>query len=217
MDPVSAARRRHTVQAYDRGRTIAPALFDQLREVLRLAPSSVNSQPWRFIVAAGEEGKARIARAAEGAARYNVPRIRGASHVIVLATRSDADPAHLDAVLAQEERDGRFADDGAREARHAARAACTDMHLHGRKDLQHWYEKQTYLALGTLLLAAAALDVGATPMEGFDADVLDRELGLREKGFTSTVIVALGYAGADDFNARLPKSRLPADAVFMDI
>ena len=217
MDLVSAARRRHTVKAYDRGRTIPQELVDQLREVLRLAPSSVNSQPWRFIVAAGEEGKARIARAAEGGAQYNVPKIRAASHVIVLASRSDADPAHLDALLAQEERDGRFAGDGARDAQHDARAAYTELHLHARKDLQHWYEKQTYLALGTLLLAAAALDVGATPMEGFDADVLDRELGLREKGFTSTVIVALGYAGADDANAQLPKSRLPAHDVFMDI
>lgn len=217
MDIVAAARRRHTVKAYDGSRKIPAGLMAQLREVLRLAPSSVNSQPWRFIVAASEEGKTRIARAAEGGAQYNVPKIRGASHVIVLATRSDADPAHLDAVLGQEERDGRFADAAGRGAQQKGRAGYTDLHLYARKDLPHWYEKQTYLALGTLLLAAAALDVGATPMEGFDAEVLDRELGLREKGFTSTVIVALGYAGEDDFNARLPKSRLPADDVFADI
>jgi len=217
MDIVSAARRRHTVKAYDSSRKIPAGLIAQLREVLRLAPSSVNSQPWRFIVAASEEGKARIARAAEGGARYNLPKIQGASHVIVLATRSEADPAHLDRVLEHEELDGRFVDPAARSAQQKGRAGYTDLHLYERKDLQHWYEKQTYLALGTLLLAAAALDVGATPMEGFDAEVLDRELGLREKGFTSTVIVALGYAGDGDVNARLPKSRLPSSAVFTDI
>ena len=78
-------------------------------------------------------------------------------------------------------------------------------------------EKQTYLALGTLLLGAAALEVDATPMEGFDAKALDDELGLRERGLTSVVIVSLGYHAAGDFNATLPKSRLASEAVFTDI
>jgi nitroreductase/dihydropteridine reductase len=85
------------------------------------------------------------------------------------------------------------------------------------KDAQHWMEKQVYLALGTLLLGAAELEVDAVPMEGFNAKVLDEELGLREKGFTSVVLVSLGYSGADDFNAKLPKSRLAAETVFTDL
>jgi nitroreductase/dihydropteridine reductase len=75
-------------------------------------------------------------------------------------------------------------------------------------------EKQTYLALGTLLLAAGAYGVDATPMEGFDAARLDAEFGLRDKGLTSIVLVALGYRGEADFNAKLPKSRLPGEVVF---
>jgi nitroreductase/dihydropteridine reductase len=78
-------------------------------------------------------------------------------------------------------------------------------------------QKQVYLALGTLLLGAGALGVDATPMEGFDARLLDEELGLRDKGFTSVVLVSLGYRNEGDFNARLPKSRLPAEAVFTQI
>jgi nitroreductase/dihydropteridine reductase len=75
-------------------------------------------------------------------------------------------------------------------------------------------EKQVYLAAGTLLLGAGALGVDATPMEGFDARVLDAELGLRERGLTSVLLVALGYRGEGDFNARLPKSRLPRETLF---
>ena len=63
------------------------------------------------------------------------------------------------------------------------------------------------------LLGAAALGVDATPMEGFDAVALDAELGLRERGFTSVVLVALGHRSEKDFNAALPKSRLPAEQV----
>ena len=54
-------------------------------------------------------------------------------------------------------------------------------------------------------------------MEGFNAEVLDKELGLRDKGFSATVIVSLGYSSGEDFNAKLSKSRLPAEQVFTDI
>lgn len=218
MDILQAARRRHTVKSYERGRAIPAGIVDRLRELLRLTPSSVNAQPWHFVVASTPEGRERIARATDAPGYgYNSPKIRDASHVIVLATRVAADPAHYRALLEREEEDGRFVNDAARASQDKGRNSFTELHQFERKDLAHWYEKQTYLALGTLLLGASSLEVDATPMEGFDGAVLDRELGLRERGFSATVIVALGYAGADDFNARLPKSRLGAEALFTDI
>jgi nitroreductase / dihydropteridine reductase len=217
MDIVHLARERRTVKAYDSARRIPAGIVERLRELLRLAPSSVNSQPWHFVMASTPEGKERIAKAADAGYQYNAPKIRDASHVVVLASRVEPDAAHLQAVLAQEERDGRFINDAAKASQDGSRKSYTNLHRFERKDVAHWHEKQTYLALGTLLLGAAALDVGATPMEGFDAAVLDRELGLREKGFTATVIVSLGYGGNDDFNAKLPKSRLADDVLFTDI
>ncbi len=64
------------------------------------------------------------------------------------------------------------------------------------------------------LLGAAALGIDATPMEGFDANSLDQELGLREQGYMALVVVGLGYRGESDFNAALPKSRLTREQVF---
>jgi nitroreductase/dihydropteridine reductase len=57
----------------------------------------------------------------------------------------------------------------------------------------------------------------ATPIEGFDSAVLDRELGLPERGFVSSALVPVGHHSADDFNTKLPKSRFPAEALFTDI
>ena len=45
-------------------------------------------------------------------------------------------------------------------------------------------------------------------------DALDEELRLDAQGLTSVVAVALGYRSDSDFNAALPKSRLPAERVF---
>lgn len=213
MDTVTLAKRRYTTKAYDASRRIPQATIDALLEQLRHSPSSVNSQPWHFIVADSAEGKARIAKATEAFA-YNTAKILDASHVIVFATRTDMPEAHLQGVLAQEAADGRLPTEQASAMQDQTRRGYVNLHRYELKDLQHWMEKQTYLALGTALLGAAAHDLDATPIEGFDPKALDAELGLREKGFTSVVLLSLGYRSEKDFNAGLNKSRLPAAEVF---
>ena len=214
MNIAQIAQARYTTKAFDPERKIPEAVVEQLCVVLRNAPSSVNSQPWHFIVAASPEAKLRVARATQGGFAYNEPKLRNASHVIVLCGRTRLDDAHLDAVIAQENSDGRFATPEAMAMQDKTRRFYVNLHQNEMKDDRSWIERQVYIALGGLLLAAGAVNVDACPMEGFDAAVLDAELGLAEKGLTSVVLVALGYRGADDFNARLPKSRLAEEALF---
>lgn len=211
------ARNRRTCKAFDPARKIPAEQISELRELLRNAPSSVNSQPWHFVVAAGDAGKARIAKATQPAFPYNAPKILDASHVIVLCVRGDLDAAHLATLLAREEADGRLKTPDALAAQRNTRQHYVDLHRYVRKDLQHWMEKQVFIALGTLLLGAAALDIDACPMEGFDAAILDAELDLHARGLTSAMVVALGYRSADDFNAAQPRSRLPEQALFTEI
>ena len=217
MNLAQIIKTRHTVKAFDPAKKIPEALVEELRVLLRYSPSSANTQPWHFIIAASDEGKARITRAMLPPYVYNGPKIRNASHVIVLCARKDMDKRHLATLLAQEENDGRYSTPEAKEAYRVSRLLYVDLHQITRKDLPHWLEKQVYLCLGTLLLGAAALGIDACPMEGFDRDVLDRELDLHAQGLTSVAIVALGTASTDDWNARLPKSRLPAEALFTTI
>lgn len=217
MSLLQAARKRHSTKAFDPSRKIPDHLIAELRELLRLSPSSVNSQPWHFVLAASETGKARIGKAAEAGYPYNLSKILNASHVLVLCARTAISESHLEALLEKEEADGRFVNADAKAGQRGSRLLYSNLHRYDLKDAQHWMEKQVYLALGTLLLGAAALEVDAVPMEGFNAKVLDEELGLREQGLTSVVLVGLGYSGADDFNAKLPKSRLAAETVFTEL
>ncbi|MGE8392395.1 oxygen-insensitive NAD(P)H nitroreductase [Pseudomonas sp. BIGb0427] len=214
MDLVSLAQRRYTTKAFDAARKIPAATVQALLEQLRNSPSSVNSQPWHFVIAQTQPQRVRVAKSTDGGFAYNQAKILNASHVIVFCTRTHMPDDHLQAVLAQEAADGRFHNAEARAGQDRSRRGYVDLHRFDQKDLQHWMEKQTYLALGTLLLGAAALGVDATPMEGFDSKMLDAELGLRDQGFTSLVLVSLGYHSSDDFNAGLPKSRLPAESLF---
>lgn len=82
--------------------------FAQIEAALRYSPSSVNIQPWHFVITDNEAGKARVAKSAENFP-YNLPKIINASHVIVFAARVYADDDYLAGVLEQEDKDGRFA------------------------------------------------------------------------------------------------------------
>jgi len=214
MNLTRIATTRYTTKAYDPHKHIGAALLQQLQVLLRFAPSSVNSQPWHFVIASSGEAKAKIATATSGPYSGNEPKVLNASHVVVLCARTELDDAHLERVLEQEERDGRFKTPEAKAMQTRGRGFYVNLHRHELHDTQQWMEKQVYLALGTLLLGAAALEIDATPIEGFDRAALDEALGLRERGLRSVVLTALGYRSEDDFNADLPKSRLPADEIF---
>lgn len=91
-----------------------------------------------------------------------------------------------------------------------------DLHRKTLGDADHWMQKQVYLNIGSLLLGVAAMGIDAVPIEGFDCDVLDKEFNLSAQGFTSLVIVPVGYHSTDDFNANVPKSRWSDEKIFTE-
>lgn len=217
MDIARIALSRHACKAYDPTRKIPAEQVEQLITLLRYSPSSVNSQPWHFIVVSSDAAKQRLAKAAYGHYANNEPKILNASHVVILCARTSLDDEHLAALLQQEAQDGRFPSPEGKEMQNKGRRFYVGLHRTEAKDTQQWMEKQVYLALGTLLLGAATLEIDATPIEGFDPKVVDEEFGLAARGLKCVVLAALGYRGAEDFNAKLPKSRLPVDVVVSEL
>lgn len=69
MDIVQAAKSRYSTKVFDPTRKLPQEKIDAVKELIRFSPSSVNSQPWHFILASTEEGKQRIAKAAQGITR----------------------------------------------------------------------------------------------------------------------------------------------------
>ncbi|MCA1924158.1 oxygen-insensitive NAD(P)H nitroreductase [Buttiauxella noackiae] len=208
MDIIQSAASRYSTKAFDASKKISDENIEKVKDLLRLSPSSTNSQPWHFILASTDEAKARIAKATSGFYVFNERKVLDASHVVVFCAKTAIDETHLSKLLEQENADGRFASQQAMEGQHKGRSYFVNMHRFDYKDAQHWMEKQVYLNVGNFLLGVSTMNIDAVPIEGFDARILDEEFGLREKGFTSLVIVPIGYRSAEDFNAALPKSRL---------
>lgn len=213
MSIIETLNWRYSTKEFDPTKKISEEDFKQLKAMLRMSASSTNIQPWHFIIANTEEGKARMAKGTQGFFQFNQQKVLDASHVVLFCSRTSVDDEYMAHLLAQEDKDGRLPNDEVKAMVDGARKLFADIHKYDQKDLQHWMEKQVYLNMGNLLLGAAMLKIDAVPMEGLDLKALDEEFSLRSKGFTAVAAVSLGYRTETDFNATTPKSRLPEDEI----
>ncbi|PLC59025.1 oxygen-insensitive NAD(P)H nitroreductase [Photobacterium carnosum] len=216
MSIVDAANKRYSTKVFDPSRKLTDDQLQQIKALIRLSASSVNSQPWHVIVAATDDAKQRIAKATEGPYVFNEPKILDASHVLVFCSKTTIDDDYLKDLLTSEQQDGRFSNEQSKQRMFDGRNFFVDLHRKTLGDADHWMQKQVYLNIGSLLLGVAAMGIDAVPIEGFDCDVLDKEFNLSAQGFTSLVIVPVGYHSTDDFNANVPKSRWSDEKIFTE-
>ncbi|WP_174492832.1 MULTISPECIES: oxygen-insensitive NAD(P)H nitroreductase [Acinetobacter] len=214
MDLLSISKNRYTTKAYDSSKKIPQEKFTRLLEILRLTPSSINIQPWHFFIADHQAAKERIAKALVGKYAYNAPKVLDSSHTILFCTQADISEQHLENLLNQDDRSGRFKDAQAKQGQKDSRIGYVDYYRNEKGDIQRWAENQTFIALGQTLLAAGIEGIDATPIGGFDEDILSQELALTEQGLIPSVLLTLGYRSEQDFNAKLPKSRLNKEDIF---
>ena len=214
MDLLNISKTRYTTKAYDPSKKIPQQQFDRLIQILRLTPSSINIQPWHFFIIENDQAKQRIAKSLVGKYAYNAPKILDSSHSILFCTKADITENHLTNLLNQDDQSGRFKDQTAKQAQQDARTGYVNFYRNEKGDIQRWAENQTFIALGQTLLAAGIEGIDATPIGGFDEQIISEELGLAEKGLIPSVLLALGYRSEQDFNAKLPKSRLNQDDIF---
>ena len=164
LSVTEAARQRRSVRAYE-PTPIPHEDIEEILDVVRLAPSAFNVQPWRFVVVESPDVKARL-----GAAAYGQRQVTSAPAVIVLYT----DMAESLATIAEVVHPGI-----APEQRTGAKSGILDSFA-ARTDAEReaWAAGQGNIALGYLLLAAEAHGYQTSPMAGFDAEAVKRLLDL---------------------------------------
>ena len=151
-----------------------------IKEILRLSPSSINSQPWAFELIEDEALKSVLAEES----RSNLERVKQASLLIVFYTYRDVETFIKERIDTQEP------------------PLQTYFHNYvasrGSEAIQAWQTHQVYIALGVLLTSLASMGLDSTPMEGIDVDKYDKILG-REK-YRPVLAVLVGRHAEDDFN-----------------
>lgn len=213
---ITDLQNRYTAKKYDSSKRVEQQDLDVIYEAMRLSASSINSQPWKFIVIESDQAKQRMHDSFANKFQFNQPHIKEASHIILFAhnpnyTRADYTRV-IDADIAcqrtkTEEREQAF---GA--------FAFVDLNTDENGNNSQWTKAQIYLALGNTLHVLARLGIDSTTMEGIDSDLIgelfEKELG----GYVCDVALTIGYHHSEeDYNATKPKSRLLAKDVIQVI
>lgn len=213
MNIIDILKSRYSTKEFDPTKKLSNEELDKITDLLQLAPSSTNIQPWHFIIITSDEGKQRLESSTQGIFKFNGEKLRDSSAVIIFCTLAELTDEYLMELLEKEDKDGRFSQAEFKEQNHQGRKMFSEMHKYDFKDFQGWAENQVYINLGNFLLGVAALGIDALAMEGVDMKELDKEFSLNEKGYTASVVVAVGFHKESDFNKDIPKSRLSKDRI----
>ena len=208
--------KRYTTKKYDATKRIAPQDLAVLYEAMRLSPSSINSQPWKFIVIESDQAKQRMHDTFANKFQFNQPHVKAASHVILFAHQPKYSRNDYAKVIDADIKNGRTQADNREKAFGAF--AFVDLNTDDNGNNATWTKAQTYIALGNTMHAAARLGIDSTPMEGVDAELIGEIFKDELNGYVCDVALALGYhLPEEDYNVALPKSRLAAQDVLQVI
>lgn len=201
---------RYAVKKYDPSAKLRNEEVLQLKEAIRLAPSSHGLQPFQVLVISDEAIKQKLR-----AVSYNQSQVTDASHLFVFAIQKEIDQAYVDEYFEHICRIRNVKlEDGLLTHRNSVAGSVSRM---SPEQKVLWASNQTYIALGFLLYAAAQSGIDANPMEGFISAQYDDILGLRKQGLTTVVIAAAGYRHPEDHFQHFTKVRKPASELFENI
>lgn len=187
---------RYAGKVFDKTKKVSEENLQTILEAGRLSPSVFGIESWKFIVVKNEELREKLRKVS-----YDQSKVTDASHIIVIAARTDGENVVNELIDRTAKIQGKSVEDlqGLRDS------VTNGLKMKGDKS-KEWLASQTYIPLGIMIEAAALLNIDSGPMEGFNSDQVDELLGLKEKNLRATTMLALGYRG-DDSYAKLPKVR----------
>ena len=199
MDFQEVVAQRFATKKFD-GRMIPKEKLDELLELVRLAPSALNLQPWKIAVIDDPVMKATLAPATG-----NAEMITSASHVLVFC--ADTDMEYLVAKMMA----GMDAAGVPDAIKTHVRELCDEMvlglNIEQRKE---WATHQVYLALGNAVNGAKALGFDSCPVTHFKPAEFARVLSIPVHLYP-VALCPLGYAA----HPAGPKSRFPLEEILL--
>jgi len=199
MELLDKLKWRYAAKAMN-GEKVAQEKIDNIIEAASLAPTSSGLQPFEIIVITNQELKEKIRPVA-----WNQSVITDCSHLFVFAAWDTYTADRINKMFDLTNTVRGFENEGWENYRQMLLGS------YPQKDADENFNhaaKQAYIAFSQAITAAAFQGVDTTPLEGFDADAVDKILGLREKGLRSCVMLPVGYRDAEkDWLVNLTKVR----------
>lgn len=192
---ISAFQFRHACKEFDSTKKISDDDFEFILETARLSPSSFGYEPWHFIVVQNPELREKIKEGAWGAPL----KFDTASHVVVcLAMKSELiryDSPYIKQFTKEVQK---LSDEYiARREKFYENFQKSDFDLTDDRKLFDWATKQTYIAMGNMMTAAAMIGIDSCPIEGFNQKLTDailaKDFGVDTNKYGVAYMIAFGY------------------------
>lgn len=182
---------RYACKKFDPTKKIRESDWALLSESLRLAPSSYGLQPWKFIHVQNPETRKLLL-----AQSWGQTPVTDCSHFIVFTAKEKMDEAFITQFIAQTAK-VRGLDPATLEG--YKNMMIGDLVKGPRSQIiNHWADRQAYIAMGFLMNTAALMEIDTLPMEGLVPTEYDKILKLEGTGWKTVAAVACGYRAADD-------------------
>jgi nitroreductase len=197
---------RYATKVFDATRKIPADIWATLVEALVLTPTSYGLQPYHFLIVQDPAKRAELLPHSWGQKQ-----VVDCSHFVVLTARTEMKEADVTRWISRLSAVRGIP----AEVMNAYRDMMVGDVVNGArgKVAHEWATRQTYIALGNLMTAAAVLGVDACPMEGLVPAEYDKILHLHGTGYATVVACALGYRAEADKYAGFAKVRYPVSEV----
>ena len=209
MELLEKLKWRYAAKAMN-GQKIPQEKIDNIVEAISLAPTSSGLQPFEVFVITNQDIKEQIKPIA-----WNQSVVTDCSHLLVFAAWDTYTEDRINKMFDLTNEIRGFKNEGWENYRQML------LKSYPKRDPEVNFNhaaKQAYIAFSQAISAAAFEEVDATPMEGFQADELEKILGLKEKGLRSSVLLPLGYRDADkDWLVNLKKVRKSREDLITEI
>ncbi len=206
MNFIENAKWRYATKKYDNSKKVSQKDLEFIKEAVNLAATSYGLQPFKVLIIENPEIRKQLQPASWGQSQ-----IVDASHLFVFVNVVNPGEKEIDAYVENIAKVRNVNTESLQGFSNYIKGAI-DKFSSEQKAI--WTSKQTYLALGNLLNAAAELKIDATPIEGFEPAKYNEILGLTEKGLHASVVAAIGYRSNEDGNQHLKKVRKPLEELF---
>ena len=194
-DILAAFQFRHACKEFDPQHKISPKDFEFILETARLSPSSYGFEPWRFLIIQNPELRQKLLPVTWGAKKQ----LPTASHfVAILARKSGMQPGSEHVQHMMRDIQQLPPERMKMKAEVYQRFHEFDFNLvQSERVLFEWSCRQTYIALGNMMTAAAMIGIDSCPIEGFElagAEAVLKEADLfTPDEWGLSVMLALGY------------------------
>ena len=197
---------RYATKKFDSTKKIADSDFEQLMESVQLSASSYGLQPYHILIITNKEIREQLKQVSWGQSQ-----ITDASHLIVFANQTNFDSKLIEDYLTNVSITRNIPLENLNEYSDFMKSKLLDLPANIKST---WAAKQTYIALGNLMQAAAELKIDTCPIEGFEADKYNTILKLNEKELTAAVVLPMGYRSKEDQTQHYAKVRKSKENLF---